>query len=166
MRYAIDAGAGLIVPYVATRSESHLKDTDSRKTICPSLFWDMKHLKSTMQQHCPQLDLLFCDDRAGINKALPALHRDYLDSPHHKGTFREVVNRTLGKHGINCEGLLLKPVIINFADSLMGWSYSHSEELFTIRKDLYKALQHNQHLLNISYHILDHPQLGDGRFIG
>lgn len=119
-----------------------------------------------MQQHCPQLDLLLCDDRAGISKVLQAPHRDYLDSPHLKGTFREVVGNTLDKHGINYGGMLREPVAINFADSLMGWSYSHSGELFTIRKDLYKALQYNRDLLNISYQILEHPQLDNGNFIG
>ena len=45
LRYAIDAGAALVVPSVTTRSESRLKDTDG-PTICAGNFWDMKHLKS------------------------------------------------------------------------------------------------------------------------
>jgi hypothetical protein len=166
MRYAIDAGAGLIVPSVTTRSESRLKDTGGGKTVCPSLFWDMTQLKFAMQKYCPQLDLLFCDDRAGINNVLQAPHRDYLNTPHHKGTFAEVVNNTLVKHGINRDDLLSQPVVINFADSLMGWSYSRSGELFTIRKDLYKVLQYNRNLLNLSHQILKHPQLDNGQFIG
>lgn len=165
LRYAIDAGAGLIVPSVTTRSESHLKDTDGG-TICASMFWDMRHLKSELEKYCPQLDLLFCDDRAGINTVLQAPHRDYADAPHHKGTFAAVVNNTLVKHGINPGRMLSQPVVVNFADSLMGWSYSRSDELWTIRKDLYKVLQYNRDLLEVSYQILGHPQLGDGQFIG
>jgi hypothetical protein len=85
---------------------------------------------------------------------------------HHKGTFRDVIHNTLVEHRVDTGSILQEPVIINFADSLMGWSYSRSGELFTIRKDLYKALRYSRDLLNISSQILEHPQLGDGQFIG
>jgi hypothetical protein len=126
----------------------------------------MAHLKSGMENYCPQLNLLFCDDRAGINTVLQAPHRDYASTPHHRGTFAKVVNDVLAKHSIDTENMLGQQVVINFADSLLGWSYSRSKELSTIRKDLYKVLRYNRDLLEVSYQILAHPQLESGNFIG
>jgi hypothetical protein len=150
---------------VTTRSESHLKDTDGG-VKCASFFWDMKHLKSELHNYCPQLDLLQCDDRAGIETVLQAPHRGYTDTVHQTGTFLETINKVLDQHEIVPASMLERPVIVNFADSLLGWSWSRSNELFTIRKDLYKVLYYNRKLLELSWEILDHPQLEDGNFIG
>ena len=97
---------------------------------------------------------------------IQAPHRDYQDVPHYKGTFSKAVNSTLVKHGVTKESMLDQPVVVNFADSLLGWSYSRSEELFSIRKELHKLLRYNRDLLSLSYEILAHPELDDGNFIG
>ena len=50
-------------------------------------------------------------------------------------------------------------------DTFLSWDYEQSNELDTIRKDLFKTLTYNRTLLSISSQILKSPQLKDG-FIG
>lgn len=52
-----------------------------------------------------------------------------------------------------------QPVVVNFGDSYVGWSYKHSNELSTIRKALFKIHKFNQKLLALSSQILQSPQL-------
>ncbi|RDL30805.1 uncharacterized protein BP5553_10150 [Venustampulla echinocandica] len=166
IRLAIDAGAGVIIPSATTRNEEALVDTNA-KTVCPSFFWDMKHLKSEVGKQCPQLKVRVCDDRSGISKIVTPPKRTYLEAPHSKDTFRGLVKNSFEKSNYTLSSVTASsPALIEFSDTYIGWDYKKSSELSTIRKSLFKALQFNKDLLHLSTEVLKSPQLNNGAFIG
>jgi hypothetical protein len=166
IRLAIDAGVGLILPSVTARDEKNLLHTDD-KTVCTDMFWNMQHLQSTLSAQCPQLQVRMCDDRRGIpdERVIESPPRSYLGKAHTNGTFRTLLNETVINS--NVTGISPQdPAIVNYGDSFIGWNYKESGELLTIWKALFKTLDFNRKLLELSSTISRSPQLEKGAFIG
>jgi hypothetical protein len=166
LRLAIDAGAGIIIPSATTRDEENLLKTDS-KTVCADMFWNMDYLQHAMGGQCPQLEIRMCDDRRGIERVIETPRRSYLDAAHKNTTFRQFVDTAMEANMTSrAEITVTNPAIINFGDSYIGWNYREAGELNTIRKDLFKVIRFNQHLLDLSSSISKSPELQQGAFIG
>jgi len=166
LRLAIDAGAGIIIPSATTRDEENLLKTDS-KTVCADTFWNMDYLQHAMGGQCPQLEIRMCDDRRGIERVIETPRRSYLDAAHKNTTFRQFVDAAMEANMTSrAEITVTNPAIINFGDSYIGWNYREAGELTTIRKDLFKVIRFNQHLLDLSSSISKSPELQQGAFIG
>jgi len=163
LRLAIDAGSGLIIPTATTRDEQNLLQTDNG-TVCPDVYWDIDYLGQAVREQCPQLQLRSCGNSSGIDTILESPRRNYLSAAHHNGTFKEFIDSILESSNITAVDSL-SPVAIDYGDPYIGWNYAESGELSTIRKDLFKIVRFNRHLLNISSQILQSPQLRHG-FIG
>lgn len=102
LRWAIDAGAGLILPPVTMRGED-LVNTNGEEQ-CLDTWWDLKTLQDAMAFNCPQLQLraaceglnhtgamLPLGDLAGTATVLRPPNRGYPDPRYAIGTFRENV---------------------------------------------------------------------------
>jgi hypothetical protein len=108
-----------------------------------------------------------CDDRSGIpdERVIESPKRAYLERAHTNGTFRILLKETVANSnvtGINSQ----HPAIVNYGDSYIGWNYKESGELITVRKALFKTLEFNRKLLELSSMISSSPQLQKGAFIG
>ncbi|KAH8684801.1 hypothetical protein BGZ60DRAFT_367092 [Tricladium varicosporioides] len=166
LRLAIDAGSGIIMTPVANRAEEQLSNTNG-KTFCPENFWDMEYLKSTMKEHCPQLQVRMCDDKAGIQMTVNGKNREFNSDSYVPGTFHEYVKNTLTTVNITFSDI--KPtnqVLIEFGDAFMGWNQKTSNEMPTIRKALFKSLPFNKDLLTLSTDVLHSPELQNKPFVG
>ena len=164
LRVAIDAGAGVIIPSVSTRSPINLKDLRAGTPINASNFWNMEYMRDALATQCPQLQIRF--DWKDIETRLDGPSRYYKHARYQKGTFREMTTSILDKAKLNTEQIFPdKPVAISFGDTFLAWDYEKSGELATVRKDLFKTIIYNQTLLDISSQILKSPQL-QGGFIG
>lgn len=161
LRVGIDAGAGVIIPSVATRNQSNLKNLGGGDPIPASNFWNMEYMEEALRKQCPQLRVRY--DMKGIQRRLNSPKRHYKHARYQSGTFHDMTQSVLEKAKINITDITREhPVAISFGDTFLAWDYEKSGELATIRKDLFKTLLYSQALLNIASEILKSPQLQHG----
>jgi len=166
LRLAIDAGAGLILPSATTRDEKQLVNTND-KVVCPDTFWNIQHLELALAKKCLQLKIRQCDDLSGIDKIVEGIPRSYLEPPFANTTFRTLLETSFENSNESLSAVDANhPAALSFGDSFIGWDYRVAGEYGTIRKGLFKALQFNQDLLDLSTQVLESPELKDGAFIG
>jgi hypothetical protein len=164
LRVAIDSGAGVIMPMVATRNQTQLKNLGGGEPVPASRFWNMETMVELLGQQCPQLKVRF--DMKGIKTILRAPRRHFSEARYALGTFESMALEVLKENNFELPAISNdNPVAISFGDTFLAWDYEKSGELSTVRKDLYRTLQYNQTLLDISSGILQAPQLQNG-FIG
>lgn len=102
MRWAIDAGAGLILPSVVMRGKDPGQlNVGGEK--CLDVWWDLSHLDGALGANCPQMKLRAACPADGDNTvaipppkapSIPPLKpagRQYMEGRWSKGTFREKV---------------------------------------------------------------------------
>ncbi|TAQ88169.1 hypothetical protein B7494_g3476 [Chlorociboria aeruginascens] len=167
LRLAIDSGAGLILPKVTRRNPANLGQINTHEEVCPDFFWDIKYLTQTLGEQCPQLEFRFCGDISGIeeDRILATPNRPYISEKYHTDTFREMVLARVDEASIPHTSISpSSPVAISFGDPYIGWNYTLSRELSTIRKSLFKSLRFNHALLDISSKIQSAPELKNGFF--
>lgn len=71
VRWAIDAGAGIILPTVVMRGDDP-QQLNVGEEKCLDAWWDLEHLDKTMAANCPQLKLrAACAARADDEVAIP-----------------------------------------------------------------------------------------------
>lgn len=166
LRLAISVGAGVIIPHVTTRVESQIELTDNT-IVCPDVWWDMDYLIESMANLCPRLQIRTCEEDPGIAKVVQLPNRHYRDRPHYCETFRRFVNDSLTEAQISlAEVNSFNPVLIQYGDSHLAWSYRDTGELGTIRKALFKTIIFNQALVDLGGEIFNSEQLQSGNFIG
>lgn len=101
MRWAIDAGAGLILPTVVMRGKDP-QQLNVGEEKCLDVWWDLEHLDEAMSANCPQLKLRAAcaagPDKVAIpppeEPSIPPLKpamRQYMQPRLAKGQFREKV---------------------------------------------------------------------------
>jgi len=164
LRLGIDAGAGVVIPWVATRNQNALKSLGRGAPVPITNFWDMEYMTGFLGTQCPQLGVRF--DVKGFKRVVEAPFRDYKLARYHTGTFRGMTAAALAKANVTSASITAEtPVALLFGDTFTAWDYESSGELGTIRKDLFKALLYNQTLLGISTSIFELPELKDG-YIG
>jgi hypothetical protein len=164
LRVAIDSGAGVIMPTVATRNQTQLKDLGGGAPVPASTFWNMEYMVEALEKQCPQLQVRF--DMKGIETQMKAPRRHFREARYQNGTFGDMTLDVLREGGIELSSIKRgNPVAIAFGDTFLAWDYEKSGELSTVRKDLYRTLKYNQTLLDISSGILQAPALQKG-FIG
>jgi hypothetical protein len=157
-RVAIDAGSGVVIPSIATRNQTHLKNLGGGDPIPASTFWNLEYMRDALETECPQLQV--CFDMKGIKTRLDAPKRHYKHARYQNGTFRAMATVVLEKGKVDISHVTRdNPVAISFGDSFLAWDYEKSGELSTVRKDLFKTLTYNQTLLDNSSQILESPEL-------
>lgn len=155
VRLAIDAGAGLVIPTMANRNEKTLKPHDGATEICASDLWSSGELAETLKEQCPQLNLRFCGNTTGLGPKISSRATRHFNSPPHTvGTFRKTVEDDLKNSSIT-DISASNPVRIDMWDGMFSWNYSASNELETVRKDLFKALPYNADILKLGGQIFD-----------
>lgn len=189
LRWAIDAGAGLILPPVTMRGDDLVNTNGGRK--CLDAWWDLQTLHDAMAVNCPQLQLRTACDGLNHTDALLPLGgltdtativkppgRGYMDARWSKGTFREnIALPALQSAAETTASATPTPVpakkdenknitIFEYGDAFMGWNYRVSEELATIRRELHITLPFRAHLLELGDAIASSPHLHGGAFIG
>lgn len=190
LRWAIDAGSGLILPSVTMRGND-LVDTNGQEK-CLDAWWDLQTLHDAMAVNCPQLQLrAACDGLNHTDAILPLggladtativkpPHRGYPDHRWTKGEFRESValpalqSAAESSAGATPTSTTVKKneenndiTIFEYGDAFMGWNYRISEELGTIRKELHLTLPFRADLLELGDAIAGSPQLHSGAYIG
>ncbi|KAH8647547.1 hypothetical protein BGZ60DRAFT_345394, partial [Tricladium varicosporioides] len=164
IRLAIDAGSGLIIPPISTIRDSTNWVTGQTESVCADFYWNMEQLQALLQEECPQLQLRHCGNTTGIDTIIPTVYRHYSESPSQHGVLKALVNTALS--GSNISNISRNnPVAVSFGDDLYAFNYSAAGELATVRKDLFKLLNFNQRLLDISATILQSHYLRYG-YIG
>lgn len=164
IRLAIDTGAGLILATTATRDQARLKKLGAGKLVDASTYWDTVQLQASLEVQCPQLQLRFEGNLSGIETKLDAPKRHYLEPPMSVNGFRSLIDSVLATEKIT-NITPSSPVAVAFGDSFIGWDYTRSDELSTIRKDLFKTLNYSPYLMSIGQKILQSPHLQNG-YIG
>ncbi|KAL3423533.1 hypothetical protein PVAG01_05280 [Phlyctema vagabunda] len=160
VRVAIDAGGGVIIPSVSVRNETNMRVDSDDGRYPASIFWDMEYMTKVLGEQCPQLKVRF--EAKGLKPMLNAPKK----SKYKTGTFRKMIYGVLEQHNISIESITpSNPVALTFGDSFTAWNYLVSDELATIRKDLFKTLKYNKDLLAMSSRMLEFPALKKG-FIG
>ncbi len=153
IRLAIDAGAGLVLPRVMTRSETTLRPHDGSDEVCASEFWDSGQLADNLKVQCPQLEIRFCGNATGLGPKIESSGtRHYNDPSHTSGTFKKLVEEDLAAHNIT-NITASNPIRVNFWDSMFSWNYTASLEVETIQKELFKSLLYNADLLRLGSEI-------------
>ena len=163
IRLAIDAGSGLIIPPIAC-NRSRSDNMDLSTSVCADEFWNMEQLEEGLHKQCPQLQLRFCGDIGGIDTTLHLPHVEYHGAALQPGDLNASIAASLSEAQIS-EVSETSPVVIFFADPYTGFNYSARGETATVRKDLFKVLNFNEHLLSISGllsqdHRLSHGYIG------
>lgn len=190
LRWAIDAGAGLILPPVTMRGDDLINTNGEQQ--CLDAWWDLHTLQDAMAVNCPQLQLrAACDGLNHTDVMLPLggltdtativrpPHREVPDPRWTKGTFRQNVSSPALQTAAESAAAAMpasKPTntderngnitIFEYGDAYLGWDYRVSNELDTIRKELHLALPFRADLLELGDTIARSPQLDGGAFIG
>ena len=113
LRIAIDAGAGVIMPNIATRSQTALKHLGDGEPVPASRYWDMKHMEKELGEKCPQLNVRY--DIKGIDKSVAAPKRHYKDARYWSGRFRKTALEVLDKARVSVGSISIQePVMITF----------------------------------------------------
>jgi GDP-fucose protein O-fucosyltransferase len=152
IRLAIDAGANLIIPKVATLSEASPKSTNN-EAVDPSLFWDMGYLKRSLHKQCPHLQLRYNSDTSWVEKNMQVPKYGHRDLGFKIGEFREFTQNVFSANNITSISPS-NPLVLSWGDSEPTWNYTESREDSTISKDLYRILRFNRSLLAIGDRVL------------
>lgn len=169
VRWAIDAGAAeLVVPHVVGRMAGLRVDTYGDLT-CTDAWMDMAFLNATLEANCPQLRIRLCPLDVEPEALVIEGGRgwDQLDAVgSYKGSFRTLVGSALNNQGLNFASVSpAAPVVFRYGDSYLGWNYSASEELGTIQKELFRAINYEPELVKMGSDILQNSKLRDGAYI-
>ncbi|KAJ0158756.1 hypothetical protein CTA2_10961 [Colletotrichum tanaceti] len=74
LRFAIEAGAALILPEIIPRSEDDIKSINGRPGVPLDYYFDMDHLRNALATHCPQMKVYeSMDDLYNVPEAVSAL---------------------------------------------------------------------------------------------
>lgn len=170
VRWAIDAGASeLVVPHVVGRLADNQVDAFG-DLMCADEWFDMRRLDAALGANCPRLKIRLCPSDYDPNALVIEAGRGWndLDVPgSYKGSFRGVVESALKEEGLDFASVSpSEPVVLKYGDAYLGWNYSMSEELGTMQKELFKAINYNTELLSVGDDILRNPKLHNGAFIG
>jgi hypothetical protein len=166
LRLAIDIGAGVIIPSVTWRAEDYLANTGSF-TACADRFWNMDYLQESLSEACPQLKIRLCDDRNGIKHTIPTRERGYMQASYAISAFQPFIETALEISGINMTDINAEnSAVVSFGDTFMAWNYNLSNELTTIRRELFKTVKFSQNLLDLSSRIYQTPKIRDKNYIG
>lgn len=181
LRMAIDVGAGAIIPQTFPRHGVSGSVLGTRLPRCSDVWFDFAHLQQAMAVNCPQLGLRAdCPEPADGTAALPPPPQpDFplVHTPHHahshmkpwvKGDFRDAVYRALNESS-SLDPTSGEPVkgtlVVEHGDVFAAWDYNRSNELATIRWDLYQTVKFRESLLQVGKTIRNSPQLKNG-YIG
>lgn len=181
LRLAIDAGAGLIIPEVWLRGVGTADATVGGEDSCADDWFDLAHADHAIRNNCPQLSLrAICPNTTDRMIALApppepdhgllqTPRRHYSETPYATGDFyRNVVIPTLqaaSRINESSGGLVDETTILEFGDTFVAWEYGRSNELDTVRKDLYKVVRFRKSLCQIGEKIRDSEQLQHGSYI-
>lgn len=181
LRLAIDAGAGLIIPQIYLHGLGTANVNAIGQESCSDDWFDLAHTDLVMRTNCPQLELrAACPDAANRSLALSpppetdldllqTPHRHYSEPPFAKGEFRNNLVRPLLQDASRINEfsgeLVNGTTIFEYGDTYISWSYSKSDELVTVRKDLYKAVRFGQNMQQIGEKVRNSPQLQHGSYI-
>ncbi|CCF40280.1 hypothetical protein CH063_10893 [Colletotrichum higginsianum] len=74
LRFAIEAGAALILPEIIPRSEDDIKSINGRPGVTLDYYFDMDHLRNVLTTYCPQMRVYeSMDDLYNVPEAISAL---------------------------------------------------------------------------------------------
>jgi len=161
IRLAINAGAGVVIPTIASRDQAHLKNLGGGDLVPASRYWNTEFLGESLQRECPQLRMRF--DLHGIDQERRVLGRTrhWKNSRYHDNGFRQEVFAYLQKASVT-DVSRSNPASLSFGDTFLGWDYKLSGELATVRKDLFRTIAYNETLMEIGSQIRASPQLQRG----
>lgn len=171
VRWAIDAGASeVVVPHVVGRRAGLAVDAFG-EPFCMDQWIDVPYLEAALGANCPRLKVRLCptelDPEArvaegdGLEGGRAWSDLDILGS--YKGSFQVMARSVFKDRGIELASISpSEPVILKYGDSYLGWNYSASEELGTIRKELFQAINFHPDFLAVGHDILRSPKLQNG----
>jgi hypothetical protein len=118
----------------------------------------MEYMQHALKVECPQLQVRF---------NITGLRQPMLDGPKKRkyatGQFKKMAVTVMKEANISIEAVTPQnTVVLTFGDAFTAWSYEFAGELATIRRDLFKILKYNKHLLAWSSKILKAPALEHG----
>ncbi|WQF78114.1 Putative GDP-fucose protein O-fucosyltransferase [Colletotrichum destructivum] len=74
LRFAIEAGAALILPEIIPRSEDDIKSINGRPSVHLDYYFDMDHLRDVLTTYCPQMKVYeSMDDLYNVPEAVSGL---------------------------------------------------------------------------------------------
>ncbi|KFZ12285.1 hypothetical protein V502_07165 [Pseudogymnoascus sp. VKM F-4520 (FW-2644)] len=148
VRLAISAGAGVIIPTFATRSDSDLLKYETEE--CPESLFDTEHYQQALSVACPQLNVRACKDTKGLDTTIDAKFRKYLDPSHSNGTFRALIDDTIAESGVitRPEISAKRPVRILYGDPFLAWNYTAAAET-DVKNGLFRTLKYNKRLFEL-----------------
>ncbi|KAK2040426.1 hypothetical protein LZ31DRAFT_598073 [Colletotrichum somersetense] len=166
MRLAIEIGAGVIFPYVTERSENDIAALQE-SVVCPSFWWDIQSLTKSMNELCPGMNILPCDEKPNVTRILSLPGRDYKERPHFHRTFSTFVMNHLSSEGISIDDVTPESsLLLRYGDSHIAWDYRASGELATLRKALFRVMPFNESLLSLGNAVFSSKELQNGNFVG
>ncbi|OBT50485.1 hypothetical protein VE04_08187 [Pseudogymnoascus sp. 24MN13] len=155
VRLAISAGAGVIIPTFATRSDTDLMEYITEE--CPEGLFDTKLYDQSLSAACPQLKIRACKDTNGLDTTIDAKFRKYLDPSHSNDTFRALIDDTIAKSEVvttRAEISKEKPVRILYGDPYLAWNYTAAAET-EVKKELFRTLRYNDKLSQLGGRVFD-----------
>lgn len=179
LRMAIDAGAGVILPQVVLRG-TDADGLNEGSLACVDTWFDLAHIQRTMGANCPQLSIrATCPDTPTTAMAPPPQPDvPVIETDEHfewygrfsKGRFRDEVmypalNSQSRLNTTTLTPLLNGTTIVQWGDTFFTWDYAASDELATVRWDLYKAMRFRKSLLEVGETIRGSAQLQNGLYI-
>ncbi|RYE15023.1 MAG: hypothetical protein EOP34_04735 [Rickettsiales bacterium] len=143
LRWAIDAGAGFVIPRIAIRStyDNFLFDEWRNFTY----LFDQEHLLEVMNQDCPQLKIVDYDFPYELRIATrPDLYQNFTEGMYRKRAF-DLLAFKLYDPNLN--------VTVIWDESLFGWNFHGDSK--PVHMSLIDAVQYNRTLRSIAAALAD-----------
>jgi hypothetical protein len=140
VRWAIDAGVGLIIPRIRTRLAEDARRFSSVGSKFNYLF-DPDHFKKSLHEECPQLTIYEDIDGAyNFEKTIVAKPKIEGEDIHSNGTYRAKIGKLLYQNSVDPEE---SSVIILEDCPDFRWLFGERSES-QIRLDLFKAIRFHE----------------------
>jgi len=119
LRVAIDAGAGVVIPWITVRNSKTYSEIPDEEPIPASTFWDMEYMQTALKNECPQLQVRL--DIKGLNASLIDAQKKRKQK-YATGLFKSMAVNVLKGENISLEAISpTNPRILSFWGT---WSFS------------------------------------------
>ncbi|KAJ4393095.1 hypothetical protein N0V93_002302 [Gnomoniopsis smithogilvyi] len=183
VRLAIDAGATtVLIPSIAARSESALwtvdpsavaEDVGEPIVLCPEAWFSLGRLQQALSNACNKLKVeSVCPIENGLVDLLEGPTPSILQMPWRSfdgqrfdirpgRTFREAVDEALTQNHGEADS-----VLVDYGDPYIAWNSTYGDEIYTVYKDLFRAVGYNEDLRALGERVVSSPRLKDTPYIG
>ncbi|KAI5480654.1 hypothetical protein MNV49_007581 [Pseudohyphozyma bogoriensis] len=162
LKFAFDAGAGLILPTIALRNTATLDawQTEGVQYAGPDIYFDVDYLKEKLAVSCPQMRFKDRGDTTDIAVQVKDKKREWWELRFAAGQYRQHFDEMLSTHDVKQWSANAGVVVEETLRPYAVWDYTSQSVAFG--HGWFDIVQFAHRLVSVGDHIASHSALAEG----